>query len=98
MNRPRQQGSNGWIIPQPNPIYEEGPLQENLELLENPLTNRITPQAPETRGEGGKGGGVELDGSPSYEKADHRQTPLDEKEVGQSENKYTKLPQTISTL
>jgi len=74
MKLTRQQGSNGWIIPQPNPIYEEGPLKENLETLDNPLTNRITPQAPETRGEGGKGGGVELDGSPSYEKADHRQT------------------------
>ena len=97
-NLPRQQGSNGWIIPQPNPIYEEGPLKENLETLENPLTNRLTPQVPETRGEGEKGGVVELDGSPSSEKADHRQTALEEKGLGQSENKHTKLPQTISTF
>jgi len=98
MNIPRQQGSNGWIIPQPNPIYEEGPPKKNLEILETPPAHRLTPQAPEIRGEVGKARSVELDGSPSYDKADHRQTPLDEKRVGHSENKHTKLPQTISTF
>jgi len=44
------------------------------------------------------GGAVELDGVPSSEKADHRQTPLDEKGLGQSENEHTNLPQTISTF
>ena len=97
-NLPRQEGPDGGVIPQSNPIYEEGPTKENLEILETPLTNRLTPQAPETRGEDGKGGCVEIDGSPSYDKADHRQTPLDEKGVGQSENKHTKLSQTISTF
>jgi len=98
MNLPRQQGSNGWIIPRPNHIYEEGPPKENLEIPENPLTDSLTPRAPETRGEGRKRGSAELDGSPSYDKADHRQTPLDEKGVSQSVNKHTKLSQTISTF
>jgi len=97
-NLPRQKGSNGGVIPQFNPIYEEGPPKENLEILETPLTNRLTPQAPETRGEGEVGGAVELVGVPSSEKADHRQTPLDEKGLGQSENEHTNLPQTISTF
>jgi len=44
------------------------------------------------------GGAVELDGVPSSEKADHRQIPLDEKGLGQSENEHTNLPQTISTF
>jgi len=44
------------------------------------------------------GGAVELDGVPSSEKADHRQTPLDDKGLGKSENEHTKLPQTISTF
>jgi len=69
-----------------------------LEIPENPLIESLTPRAPETRGEGGKGGSAELNGSPSYDKADHRQTPLDEKGVSQSENKHTKLSQTISTF
>jgi len=98
MNLPRQQGSNGGIIPQPNPIYIKGPPKENLEILENTLSDRLTLQAPETRGGDGKGGSAELDGFPSYDKADHRRTPLDEKGVGQSENKQTKLSQTISTF
>ena len=78
---------------------EESPLlPENLEILETPLTNRPTPQAPETRGEGEVGGAVELDGVPSSNKVDHRQTPLDEKGLGQFENEHTNLPQTISTF
>jgi len=48
-------------------MYEEGPPKENLEILETPLTNRLVPQAPETRGEGEVGGAVELDGVPSSE-------------------------------
>jgi len=50
-NLPRQQGSNGGVIPQPNPIYEEGPPKENLKTLETPLTNRLThrPQKPGRR-------------------------------------------------
>ena len=67
MNLPRQQGSNGWIISQPNPTYEDEPPKENLEIPVNPLTHSLTSQAPETRGEGGKGGSAELDGSPSYD-------------------------------
>ena len=97
-NLPRQKGSNGGIIPQPNTIYEEGLPKENLERLETPLTNRFTPQAPETNGEGEVGGAVELDGVPSSEEAHHRQTPLDEKGLGQSENEHTNLPQTIATF
>jgi len=54
----------------PNPTpYEEGPPKEHLEILEAPLTNRLTPQAPKIRGEGEVGGAVELDGVPSSEKA-----------------------------
>jgi len=73
-NLPRQVGSDGGVIPQPNPIYEEGPPKENLEIFETPLTNHLTPQAPETRGEGEVGGAGELDGAnvPSFEKVDHR--------------------------
>ena len=46
------------------------------------------------------GGAAELDGAnvPSSEKAGHRQTPPDEKGLGQSENENTNLPQTISTF
>jgi len=99
-NLPRQEGPDGGVIPQSNPIYEEGPTKENLEILETPLTNRLTPQAPETRGEGEVGWAAELDGAnvPSSEKADHRQTPLDEKRLGQSENEHTNLSQSISTF
>ena len=64
-NLPRQKGSNGGVIPQPSPMYGGGLLKENLEILETPLTNRLAPQAPETRGEGEVGGEVELDGVPS---------------------------------
>jgi len=99
-NLPRQEGSDSGVIPQLNPIYEEGPPKENLEILETPLTNRLTPQAPETRGVIEVGGAAELDGAnvPSFEKVDHRQTPLGEKRLGQSENEHTNLPQTISTF
>ena len=90
-NLPSQKGSNGGVIPQPNPMFGGGLLKENLEILETPLTNRPAPHGPETRGEGEVGGAVELDGVPSSEKADHRQTPLDEKGLGQSENEHTKF-------
>jgi len=45
-------------------------------------------------------GAAELDRAnvPSSEKADHRQTPLDEKGQGQSENEHTNLPQSISAF
>ena len=55
-NLPRQEGSDVGVIPHPNSIYEEGPTKENLEILETLLSNRLTPQAPETRGEGEVGG------------------------------------------
>jgi len=99
-NLPRQVGSDGGVIPQPNPISEEGPPKENLGIPKTPLTNRLTPQAPETRGEGEVGGAAELDGAngPSSEKVDHRHIPLDEKGLGQSEHEHTNLPQTISTF
>ena len=63
-NLPRQEGSDGGVIPQPNPMYEEGPPKENLEILETPLTNRLTPQAPETRGGGRIGRGSRARWSP----------------------------------
>ena len=46
------------------------------------------------------GGAAELDEesvAPS-EKADHRQIPLEEKGLGQSENEQTNLPQSISAF
>ena len=99
-NLPQQKGSDGEVIPQHNPIYEEGPTKENLEKLETLLSNRLTPQAPETRGEGEVEGAAELDGAnvPSSEKADHRQTPLDEKGLGQSKNAQINLPKSISAF
>ena len=47
-NLPRQKGSNGGIIPQPNPIYEKGPPKENLEILQTPLLIALPhrPQKP----------------------------------------------------
>jgi len=42
------------------------------------------------------GGAAELDGA--NVPADHRQTPLDEKGLGQSENEHTNLPQSISAF
>jgi len=97
-NLPRQQGSNGGDIPQPSPIYGGGLFKENLEILDTLLTNRPNPQAPETRGEGEVGGAVEPDRAPSFEKADHRQTPPAEVGLGQPENENTNFPQTISTF
>ena len=46
------------------------------------------------------GGAAELDGAsvPSSEKADHRQIPLEEKGLGQSENEQINLPQSISAF
>ena len=46
------------------------------------------------------GGAPELDGAnvPSSKKVDHRQTPLDEKGLGQSENEHTNLPKSISAF
>ena len=80
-NLPRQEGSNSGVTPHPNSIYVKGPTKENLEILETLLSNRLTPPAPETRGEGEVGRAAELDGAsvPPSEKADHRQIPLEEK-------------------
>jgi len=82
------------------PTHKERPTNENLEIPETLLSNRHTPQAPETRRTGVVDGAVELDGAnvPSSEKADHRQTLLDEKGLGQSENEHTNFPQSISTF
>jgi len=99
-NLPRQEVSNVGVIPHPNFIYVEGPTKDNLEIFETLLSNRLTLQAPETRGEGEVGGAVELDGesfSPS-EKTDHRQIPLEEKGLGQPENEQINLPQSISAF
>jgi len=99
-NLPRKQGSNVGVIPHPNSIYVEGPTKENLEILETLLSNRLTPQAPETRGGGEVGGAAELDGAsvPPFEKADHRQIPLEEKGLGQPENEQINFPQSISAF
>jgi len=68
---PRQEESDAGISPQPNSIHKEGPTKENLEIPETLLSNRLTPQAPETRGKGEVGGAAELDGAsvPPSEKA-----------------------------
>ena len=46
------------------------------------------------------GGAAELDGAsvPPSEKADHRQIPLEEKGLGQSENEHINLTQSISAF
>jgi len=91
-NLPHHQGSNGGDIPQPSPIYGGGPLKRNLAILDTLLTNRLNPQAPETRGEGEVGGAVEPDEAPPFKKADHRQTPPAEVGLGQSEDENTNFP------
>jgi len=100
-NLPRQGGSDVGPNPHPNPIQKEGPTTENLEALETLPSNRFTPQALETRGEGEVGRAAEIDeaSAPSSEKADHRQIPLpEEKGLGQSENEQINLPQSISVF
>ena len=98
---PRQEGPDAGISPQPTSINTEGRTKENLEILETLLSNRLTPQAPDTRGKGEVGGAAELDGAsvPPSEKADHRQIPLpEEKGLGKSENEQINLPQSISVF
>jgi len=99
-NLPRQEGSDVGVSPHPNSVHKEGPTNENLEILETLLSNRLTPQAPENRGKGEVGGAAELNGAsvPPSEKADHRQIPLEEKGLGQSENEQINFSQSISAF
>ena len=60
-NLPQQEGSDVRASPHPNSIHKEGPTNENLEILETLLSNRLTSQAPETRRKGEVGGSAELD-------------------------------------